>query len=216
MRPIALVSAVCFALLGGLSACTTGPAVEPVLALPLDGRSCARDADLATARALVLATNKAVTVAVDEKMPCLADSDGEPSVYATFSLPQAMEEFLVSVTSIPQGQTLLAPRVMMLDESGQSMREISRDTFVFHGPALYLGLRVRAGERYIVVASDPKFVGKQVSHIQSATMSNTFGAATASGAVFVNVNTGAETATDYTYAHNGSITVAATPVPKAR
>ena len=33
--------------------------------------------------------------------------------------------------------------------------------------------------------------------------------------IFVNVNTGSETTSDYTYAHNGSITVAATPVPKA-
>jgi len=171
--------------------------------------------DLVLARELLLATNKAVTVAVDEKMPCLADSGGDPSVYTVFNLPQAMEEFLISVTSVPQGGTLFAPRVMMLDETGRAMREVSREIFVFHGPALYLGLRVRAGERYLVVASDPKFVGQGVSHIQSATMSNTIGTATAAGAIYVNVNTGSETLMDYTYAHNGSITVAATPVPKA-
>ncbi len=170
--------------------------------------------DLIAARALILATNKPVSVAVDEKMPCLADSSGDPSVYAVFALPQATEEFLVSVTSYPQGQTLFAPRVMMLDETGRAMREVTRDIFVFHGPALYLGLRVRAGERYLVVASDPKSVGQQVSHIQSATQSNTIGAATTAGTIFVNVNTGSESTTDYTYAHNGRIAVAATPVPK--
>ena len=215
MRSARIIAIACLVLVGGLSACATNSAPPPVLAIPLDGRACAGEPDVIAARALTLATNKSVTVAVDEKMPCLADGNGDPSVYAVFSLPQAMEEFLVSVTSMPQGQTLFAPRVLMLDDGGRPMREVSRDIFVFHGPALYLGLRVRAGERYLVVASDPKFVGQQVSHIQSATQSNTIGAATTAGAIFVNVNTGSETTSDYTYAHNGSITVAATPVPKA-
>jgi hypothetical protein len=215
MRPACVAAIVCFVVLGGVSACTTGPGPAPVVTLLLDGRACARDPDLAMTRALVLSTNKSVTVAVDEKMPCLTDSSGDPSLYAVFTLPQAMEEFLVSVTSYPQGQTLFAPRVMILDETGQPMREVSRDLFVFHGPALYLGLRVRAGERYLVVASDPKCVGQQVSHIQSATQSNTAAAVTTGGAIFVNINTGSETTSDYTYAHNGSITVAATPVPRA-
>lgn len=216
MRPTLVIAIACFALVGGLSACTTTQGPEPVLTLALDGRACARDPDITMPRALVLASNKSVTVAVDEKMPCLADGTGDSSVYAVFSLPQAMEEFLVSVTSMPQGRTLFAPRVMMLDESGRAMREMPRDVFVFHGPALYLGLRVRQGERFLVVASDPKVVGQQVSHIQSATQSNTYGVATTGGAVFVNVNTGSEITSDYTYAHNGSITVAATPVPKAK
>lgn len=215
MRSTGAIAVMCFALLGGLSACTTTKAPEPVLTLLLDGRACAREPDLTTARALALATNKAITVAVDEKMPCLSDSIGDPSVYAVFSLPQAMEEFLVSVTSMPQGQTLFAPRVMMVDENGRVMREVPRDVFVFHGPALYLGLRARQGERYLVVASDPKVVGQQVSHIQSATQSNTYGAVTSAGGFYVNINTGSETTNDYTYAHNGSIVVAATPVPKA-
>jgi hypothetical protein len=212
MRSTGLLSIACLVL---LSACATNMAVPPLLALPLDGRACATQPDLVAARALALATNKAVTVVVDDKAPCLADSSGQPSVYAIFTLPQAMEEFLVAVTSVPQGQTLFVPRVMMLDEAGRQLREVSRDTFVFHGPALYLGLRVRPAERYLVVASDPKFVGQQVSHIQSATMSNTYGTFTAAGAIYVNINTGSEAALDYTYAHNGSITVAATPVPKA-
>ena len=215
MRSTSAIAVLSFVLLGGLSACTTNMGPEPVLTLFLDGRACAKDADLAMPRALALATNKAVTVAVDEKMPCLTDSSGDPSVYTVFSLPQAMEEFLVSITSMPQGLTLFAPRVMMLDESGRAMREITRDTFVFHGPALYLGLRVRQGERFLVVASDPKVVGQKVSHIQSATQANTLAAVTAAGAFYVNVYTGSEMASDYTYAHNGSIVVAATPVPKA-
>jgi hypothetical protein len=188
---------------------TEGP--PPLLGLSIEGKACVERPDLGSAQELVLATNKPITIAVDTNTPCLEGSDGERSAYAVFGLPSSAEEYLVSVTSVPQGQTLLSPRVMMLDAMGQVLREVPNDIFTFRGRALAVGLRVRMGERYLVVASDPKSVGQEVSMIQSATMSTVV----TTGYFYVPINSGSEAEVNYIYAHNGSITVAATPVPKA-
>jgi hypothetical protein len=199
----------CLALLG-LTACAMTEGPPPVLGLGIEGKSCAEQPMLTGAQELVLATNKPITVIVDTNTPCLESSNGLRSAYAVFMLPSSSGEYLVSVTSVPQGQTLFSPRVMMLDATGGVLREVPNDIFTFRGSSLAVSLRVRPSERYLLVASDPSTVGQEVSRIQSATMSTVVSA----GYVYVPINTGSEAEVSYIYAHNGSITVAATPVPK--
>ncbi len=194
-----------------LSACVMAETPPPVLVLDVgDGKICVEAPELVGARELAIANNKPVTVNVDADTPCLESSGGERSAYAVFGLPTSMEEYLVSVTSVPQGQTLLSPRVMILDDTGKIMREVPNDSFTFRGLGLAVALRMRTGERYLVVASDPKSIGQEVSRISSATMSTLAPV----GYAYVPINTGSETEISHVYAHNGSITVAATPMPK--
>jgi hypothetical protein len=206
LRAIGLLSLV------GVSACAMTEGPPPLLGLDFEGKTCAAFPDFARAKDLVVATDKPITAKIDENTPCLVDGSGERSAYAVFGLPSSQEEYLVSVTSVPQGQTLLSPRVMMLDFMGGLLREVSNDSFTFRGTGLAIALRVRADERYLVVASDPESVGQEVSMIRSATMTTVV----TTGYAYVPINTGSESEISHTFAHNGSIIVAATPIPKVK
>ena len=81
---------------------------------------------------------------------------------------------------------------------------------MFHGASLYAGLRVRSNEKYLLVVSDPDLVGMEVSQIVDNTMVTASGA----GGFYFEIHTGSEMVTTLTYALNGSITVAAQPIPK--
>jgi hypothetical protein len=192
-----------------LTACAAMP---PPPTLTLEGKACVSTPDLASAKPLPLATNKPVTVNVDDKTACLEGMNGEKNVYLGFQLPQSESEYLISVSSAPVGQGLLWPRVWLVDADGKTLREVMKDAFVFHGAALYVGLRVHRGERYLIVASDATAVGQEVSHIVDTTMVST----AVSGGFYIQVHTGSETTNTYVYALNGIITVAAEPVPLAK
>ena len=116
------------------------------------------------------------------------------------------------MTSAPLGDTLFSPRLMLLDEQGNVLREVPRDEFMFHGVALYAGLRAAPAERYLIVASDAASVGQQMSHILGE--SHLTPVPIGIGAVAI-INSGSEKQQVITYAHNGRVTVSAQPIPKA-
>jgi hypothetical protein len=62
------------------------------------------------------------------------------------------------------------------------------------------------------VASDPASVGRDTSHIAGSVQTSTVPVGTGSFIVF----SGSETKHDLTYAHNGSITVSAEPLPMVK
>jgi hypothetical protein len=177
----------------------------------LGDRNCVADVDLSTARALPLDPDKRVSADLDATALCLQPTGAAKSAYVVFELPAAATPYLIDVTSVPIGQTLLSPRLMLLDGRGTLLREIPRDAFLFHGVSLYASLRWRPTERYLVVASDAASVGGQQSHIDGR--SRAIPVPVGIGAVAV-IHSGSEEVDDVTYAHNGRVTVTARPVPK--
>ncbi len=208
---VGLVSAV---VLAGCAAGTSGP--PPVV--NLDARICAPGADLTGALAVpledgegILSPVKGVTVKLDMDAACLKPPSGEKRLYAVFKLPDSTTPYIITIASEPVGSGLLSPYAQMLDEQGRVLRVVQRDSFMFHGAALAANLRSHPGEEYLLVASDPASVGQTVSQIQGATQTTT----SSGGGFFFYVRTGSETTRTMTYAHSGSVTVKAAPVPKA-
>jgi hypothetical protein len=189
-----------------LAGCAGAPAAPPLTSL-LD-RPCAEKLDLAAPHPVQL-DGREVPVDFAAAAACW-DVGGRRSAYAVFVLPSASEPYLASITSRPVGTALLSPRALILDERGETVRELKRDSFLSKGAALSASFRARPDERYLVVASDPGSVGTDVSQI-SGSISSTMVAA---GPVFTMVHSGTETTQRYTYAHNGLVAVSAQPVPK--
>lgn len=192
-----------------MAACAVAPGPPPTI--DLSTRDCAITPELGDARPLLLDPGKAQTVNLDAASACWQMSADSRSAYLVFRLPDAATPYLVGVTSEPQGQTLFSPRLVLLDGDGNVARELRRDAFMFHGAALYASIRSHAGERYLVVASDPGSVGQLVSQISGSTQANAVAAGTA---VFA-IHTGSEASNVFIYAHNGTVTVSAQPLPKA-
>jgi hypothetical protein len=126
------------------------------------------------------------------------------------SLPENAEPYLIAVTSRIVGTTLFAPRIVVFDATGKPLRSMAGDSFMFHGAALYLGIRAQPGERYLMVASEPRTVGQETSQLWAGTQT-TVGVA---AGVAYQVHTGFEKNANFTYAVNGQVTVAVQPMPK--
>lgn len=196
--------------LPGIAACATAPPPAAPPVLTFDGSACAATPDLSSATLLTLASNKPVKVSVDAATPCMERMQGGKGVYVGFQLPQSVSDFMISVASTPVGQGLFSPRLQLLDSAGKVMREVQRDAFVFRGSSLYAGLRVRPGERYLIVISDTESIGQEVSQISTNTQANV----AAAGGYYFAVHSGSERASTFVYALNGALTVAAEPIPK--
>jgi hypothetical protein len=191
-------------LLIALGACASPP--PPMTSLA--GHSCAAQLDLTGPRPLVLAGGS-VKVTLDQTSPCL-EVAGTKSTYLLFRLPDVTEEYIVSVSSEPLGQGLFAPHLLLLDDAGKMQRQLPHDSFMFHGAALAAKIRIHAGERFLVVASDSDSTGQQISRIVASTQTAT----SSGGGLVISIHTGSEDTNNYTYAYNGVVTVAAEKIPK--
>ena len=197
-----------------LSACAQ-PTAPPVLSL--EGRGCGAAPSLADAQTLSLGSGSpsvfqpdpTVTVVLDATTPCFAVGD-TASAYVVFALPETAEPYVVGVTVAPLGQSLLSPRLLVLDASGAVLRERPRDAFEFHGPSLYAGIRAYPSDRFLVVASDAPTVGQQHSQLVGQTQSTPI--CGMPGCFYV--NTGSERRSAYVSSHNGRVTVGARQLPK--
>lgn len=146
---------------------------------------------------------------LDAVGPCLSGADGA-SPYSAFRLPNVPAPDVVNVASERRGQTVASLRLILLDEQGREMRTVPRASFVQRGQEPTGSLRVRPGERYLVVASDPATVGQQSRDITSTTRTQYLGYP-----ALVTVSTGSEEVASTRYAHNGTFRVAARPLPRA-
>jgi hypothetical protein len=196
------------ALAAAVAGCAKTPAPPPVTSL--DGRSCAAAPELDGARPLSLEEGDKETVELGPSAPCWQADSRSLSTYAVFRLPTAEQSYVITVRSAPVGEALFAARLALLDEKGAITRELGCDTFHFQGPILYQAIRSRPAERYLVVASDPSVVGKQVSQVIGSVSTQMV----TTGTAFFSVYTGREDTSVHTFAHNGSLTVSAEPIPK--
>lgn len=198
-----------------LSGCATVRESVPAR-LDLSQATCASDVSLAGAAVLVSEKQGAkdaplkATARIGDTAPCI-DQAGQRSTYQVFSLPGG-EGLMITVVSVPLGGTLFSPRLQLRDEAGAIAREVGRDMFLFGaGNTLQLQLRLRTGERYAVVLSDPKTVGTSVTNIATGTSMTGVPVGTA----FVPIYTGHENSAKLTFAHNGEIVVIVGAVPAA-
>jgi hypothetical protein len=186
-----------------LAACAVTPPPAPMLSI--DAQTCQAKPDLRTATSLSYKSDEetVVTQSIAAQTPCFVPFPGAKSLYRVFSLPVADESYVVSVASTPLGTGVFAPHVTLLDATGAPLREIAREKFVFRGNDLTALFRSRAGERYLLVASDPGSVGQSFERVTESRNSNTM----AAGRAFFTVNTGNDITNNYVYAHSGQITV---------
>lgn len=205
MRLLKLAAAFAPAL--AAAACANLPGPPPVVSLA--GRQCDTALKLDKAQPVVFNPEQSLTVKLDAEAACLQAEDGSRSTYAVFRLPEATEPYVLSVTSRPQGQGLISPRLVLLDDKGMRTRERVGESPTFQGASLYAGVRARPEERYLIVLSDPRTAGQSVQHIVTSTQASVVPIGTG----FVAVHSGAEGNRILTYAHNGDLTVTVKPVP---
>ena len=193
--------------LGLLAAGCAGAPVMPPL-LDLGARGCAGAADLARAVA-VPGEGKASVATIDAASPCLG-AGTERSLYAVFRLPEPAGAEILEVRSLAggggRGGAVLPPRLTLLTETGGS-RTVGFESFVFRGSALQASVRLRAGERHVVVSSDPAVVGRQEDRIDSVHIAYPVGP-------YTTAFQGAEVKNGLTYSHAGTVAVATRPVPR--
>lgn len=118
---------------------------------------------------------------------------------------------MVSVSSLPLGESLFAPHVLLLDGKGGVRRELTGDSFVFRGQAQQATARLQASDRFVVVRSDAQRVGSKISRV-TGSVRNTL---ISTGFAFVPVNTGSESEQTLTLSHSGTITVTSELMPAA-
>jgi hypothetical protein len=197
----------------GLAGCATAPP-PPSPIVDLGTRQCPSVPDLAHPLALAFdpKEEKETTTPIGADTPCLQGDAGN-SLYVVYVFPDTSVPYTVTVASNLLGGTMFAPRVVLYGEDGTPRRTFAGQDIVFRGTALSVLFRVHADERYLVVESDPRIVGRTSSEIREATMTR---GATAYGrgyAIYYQIHTGSDTTLGFTYAHNGSLTVTLTPLP---
>lgn len=194
-------------------ACQTGHDAMPAR-LEVSAPSCATAPSLASAIVMVQSAKDEphkATVRFDDAAACLADAKGNKGVYGAVDLGQGEPGSILTVTSYAMGSTVFSPRLELRDVQGALLREVGRDAFLYSNNTLQAQLRVRAGERFLVIASDSASVGQSVENIQSSRMSS----GVMVGAVYVPYNIGGEGRSQMVFAHSGEVSATLAPVPKA-
>jgi hypothetical protein len=196
-----------------LGACMT--AREAMTArLEVVAPACAAAPSMAPATAMTQKKKDApfeATIRFSDAAACVTDTAGNKGVYAVVDLPAGEAGRIVTVTSYAMGQTIFSPRLEFRDAQGALVREVGRADFMFSGTSLQMQVRQRAGERFLVIASDGGSVGKTVEQIQA----NRVSSGTMVGAVYVPINYGTEGKSQLIFAHNGEVTTTLAPMPKA-
>ena len=184
------------------------PPVPPVL--DLAGIDCVATPDLASATPLTFDEKKttAVTTTVDAMTGCLK-TDAGVSTYEVYRLPDTDQPYIYEVASIPQGKVMFGPKVEILDQDGNELKEVSRDSFLFRSAALSVQRRSNTDERYLLVMSDPTLVGQTLKRLSA----NVDRSVATTGLFTFTVYNGSDQSVDLVFAHNGKLTVSVWALP---
>ncbi len=196
-------------LIGCAAGCASQKAGPPPL-LDLTASHCGSAPELTGAAELVYDPKKdenEATAEITSASPCFKDTAGS-SLYSAYELPSSPTSYLVRVTSEPEGETLLALRVLLYGSDGSLKREFSGKQIVFRGSALSTIFRSHDDERYLVVASDPAAVGHTDSRLREATQANM----AAAYPVYFSYYTGSDVVVKNILSHNGRVIVSLEPL----
>lgn len=202
--------------LGGLvllAACAARPPPIPPV-FDLGARSCPDQPDLLTASHLALdpESRRSVTVDVTADAPCVRLDGGPARLYHVFALPASPQPLMATVSSVPAGQTLLAPRILLLDGAGHMTRAIGPDSFLFRAGLLTALVRLRSDERMLVVMSAPDIAGRALGRLEENVQTNTV----AVRGVAMNFHYGVEDNSTYRMSVTGRVRVALSYLLTAR
>lgn len=149
----------------------------PLPVTQLDARQCDASADLGSAEILTLDAPQPETLRFDGRQPaCLAvvgtdtDEDTSPVSYAVVRLPRYSEDWVMSLDSQIDGQSLFAPEAYTLDAQGRVLRSLPFERFTQRGDALSATLffdAQNAAERYLLVRSARQAVGRKGAQLVS-------------------------------------------------
>jgi len=193
----------------GLCACAAKPVPPP--SVDLQAMSC--DSSMSLAGALPLAFDpkdeKVTGTVLDGKSSCVLEEGSARRLYQTFTLPDINAPYIITVRAIPWGDTIIAPKVMMLGSNGQPMRTTSHKDFTFRGQTLSALLRSHRDETYLVVTSDSEVLGNRISRIVETVNVNV----ASTGFATFYIYTGSDATNNMTLAPAGRIEVTLTPYP---
>jgi hypothetical protein len=206
MQPRFISLIACTAMAIAVSGCARN-STPPMLSI--NAINCRATPDLGSALPVTLKDE--TEVVFDENTACLQPSGSAARLYAVFQLPESTDPLAISVKSVQRGRGIVAPYIVLLDENGKPTREMPHDRFMFRGSSLQLGIRPRQNERYLLVASDPNYVGLETSGIVGNVQQTMAGGPSA----YFMVSTGQETLHRVTRAHGGTIIISAELLPKA-
>lgn len=204
-------------LLASIAACASRPPLTQ-LAQP----ACATTLDLRDSQRLGLDSGQPLEHRFGQGSRCLTEiADTAPhaatqTVYAVFHLPTAAQPYTISIDSIPVGDSLFAPEVLMLDADGAVRRTLPWERFNRRGSQLnatvFVDQQNNRDERYLVVKSANAAVGRRGSRLDS-------------GSFFLPLFNvlfpvmyvhGTETAREYVLAHDGLVQMQARSAGKSR
>lgn len=208
-KQLALLAPLCL-----LAACAAPPPPPPPPIVAISPGTCAAALSLVGYPVVPVVMTKESGVTFDDTSSCMKFADGQPTFYSVFRLPDSPEPYLITIRSLPQGQGMIIPRLMLMAENSTVLRTVEGDSFTFHGSSMMTKLRSHPGETYLVVAVDNRYVGQQVAQVMESfvlSSSTSFGKF---GAITTTSTNGDSHTHEYIFSFNGRIVVSAEPVPR--
>ncbi len=206
-RRILLIALVCTI---GLAGCKTTERYALPTVLEISQTDCAAEPSLDNSIELQFSETETLMNRsfLNDLSGCLVAADGERTLYQAFSLPKETAPYRIGVGSEPYDGVQLAPRLIVLDKTGNVLESRNVEDFHYRGVRLTAVLTPPPEAAYLVVASDPSLIGQNDQSMTSE--ANTTVAATPYGAFTMYSAT--EALAQYVYAHSGLIVVDVSPV----
>ena len=114
-----------------LAGCAVAPpGVEPII--DLGEQRCDAAPNLSLALPLPEATSREAPVSMefDSLLPCLRLAGERAGFYAAFRIAPERGAVVLTISSLPLGRTIMAPRVMLMDGNGRQTRRGRRTGFM--------------------------------------------------------------------------------------
>ncbi len=186
------------------SACApTQEVVPPVFSL--GATSCSSEPSLSSTLPITFNPKEPVTIEfrIDQSSRCLQTPDDRKQLYQMVQLPSVGHEYIVTVRSKTNGQSIFAPTLVTLKENGDIGQQLSQSDFLFRGDSLTAKIEIEATEQYLMIASNPQSIGQSTTQIRSLINSNM----AYSNGIAMRYNTGTENRSDYKFSHAGMLSV---------
>lgn len=180
----------------------------PAAVTRIQAKGCDTQWNMASAQAIQVDSVRGVEHRFGKGSPCLAQSDGRAVTYTMFRLPRFREDYTLQIDSQIDGGSLFAPEVLTLDAAGNVLREVSFERFALRGDRLQTTMFFsdeNASEQYLLMRSAQQVVG----HGERRVVSGSFVIPIIAGVLPFLYMQGTESEGEYTYSHNGVVSLQA-------
>lgn len=209
-KQLALLAGLCL-----LCACANhGPPPPPPMTV-LPTVSCVDALSLQGGLAMPVMIGKDSSISFDAGSNCMLLSNGQPTLYSVIRLPEMAEPYLITVRSLPIGQGMIIPRLLLMTGDNQVLRSVEGESFAFHGASMMSKLRSHPGESYLVVAVDTRYVGQTVSQVHESFVASTSSSVVGKAVITSFHTDGGSNTVDYVFSYNGNVVVSVELMPEA-